>query len=437
MKPLFVISAPIDTWSGYGARSRDIVKALLKTNKYNIRILPQRWGSTSFGFLKADNPEHKQILDCILPQPQLPKQPDIWMQITVPNEFQPVGKFNIGVTAGIETTICDPSWIEGLNRMNLNLVSSEHAKQVFENSKFEARHPQTGQVEKLIELTSPIEVLFEGADINVYKKLDTLSPNNLVNTLDAIPEKFAFLFVGHWLQGALGEDRKNVGMMIKTFLETFKDTKDKPALILKTQGATASTIDKNDILDKIRQIRDLVDSKDLPNIYLLHGMFDDTEMNMLYNHPKVKAHVTFTKGEGFGRPLLEASISAKPVIAPNWSGHLDFLNKDFSVLLPGKLTQLHPSAVVQNMLLPESGWFTIDYKAASDKLRDVYKNYKKYVEGAKRQAYHSRTYFTLERMGNKLDSIIDRNVPKPVALKLPSLKRIELPKLSKVESQNE
>lgn len=428
MKPLFVISCPIDTFSGYGARSRDIVKALLKTNKYDIKILPQRWGATSFGFLKADNPEHKQILDCILPQPQLYKQPDVWMQITVPNEFQTVGKFNIGVTAGIETTICDPSWIEGLNRMNLNLVSSEHAKQVFENSKFEARNQQTGQVEKIIALTSPVEVLFEGADINIYKKLDTLSENDLTKTLDAIPEKFAFLFVGHWLQGALGEDRKNVGMMIKTFLETFKNVKDKPALIIKTQGATASIIDKNEMLDKIRQIQTLVDSKDLPNIYLLHGMFDDDEVNMLYNHPKVKAHITFTKGEGFGRPLLEASISAKPVIAPNWSGHIDFLHNDFSVLLPGKVTQLHPSAVVQNMLLPESSWFTVDYKVASDKMREVYKNYKNYVDGAKRQAYRSRTEFTLDKMSEKLDSIIDPKIPKPVEIKLPQLKKIELPK---------
>lgn len=428
MKPLFVISCPIDTYSGYGARSRDIAKALIQSGKYDVKILPQRWGATSFGFLKASNPEHKQIIDCILPQPQLHKQPDVWMQITVPNEFQAVGKFNIGVTAGIETTICDPSWIEGLNRMNINLVSSEHAKQVFQNSKFEARNQQTGQVEKVIELTSPIEVLFEGADINIYKKIDTLPKNNLTDVLDSIPEQFAFLFVGHWLQGALGEDRKNVGMMIKTFLETFKNVKDKPALIIKTQGATASIIDKNDILDKIRQIQSLVGDKDLPNVYLLHGMFDDTEINALYNHPKVKVHVTFTKGEGFGRPLLEASISAKPVIAPNWSGHIDFLHKDMSILLPGKLTQLHPSAVIQNMLLAESGWFTVDYKAASDKIRDVYKNYKNYVDGAKRQAYRSRTEFTLEKMGDKLIELIDDKIPKPIQLKLPQLKKIELPK---------
>ena len=432
MKPKIVFYGAVDTFSGYGGRARDIAKALINSNKYDVKIISCRWGNTSSGFLNPLNPDHKNILDRIIPG-QLQYQPDIFIMNTIPSEFQPVGKFNIGITAGIETTVCDPSWIEGLNKMNLNLVSSDHAKQVFKNSKFEARNQQTGQVEKVIELTSPIEVLFEGADINVYKKLDTLSSNNLVDTLDAIPEKFAFLFVGHWLQGALGEDRKNVGMMIKTFLETFKNIKDKPALILKTQGATASIIDKNDILDKIRQIQGLVGDKDLPNIYLIHGMFNDEEMNHLYNHPKVKAHVTFTKGEGFGRPLLEASISAKPVIAPNWSGHIDFLHKDMSVLLPGKVTQLHPSAVVQNMLLAESGWFTVDYKAASDRLRDVYKNYKNYVDGAKRQAYHSRTEFTLERMGNKLDGIIDRRVPKPVELKMPQLRKIELPKLKKIE----
>jgi len=107
MKPLIAISCPIDTFSGYGARSRDIVSSIIKSEKYEVKILAQRWGNTSWGFLDSSNPEHKLIKDCILPTPQLHKQPDVWMQITVPNEFQAVGKFNIGVTAGIETTICD------------------------------------------------------------------------------------------------------------------------------------------------------------------------------------------------------------------------------------------------------------------------------------------------------------------------------------------
>ena len=436
MKPLFFISCPIDTYSGYGARSRDIVKALLKSDKYDIKIIPQRWGNTPFGFLQVDNPEHKQILDCCWNQPQLPRQPDVWMQITVPNEFQPIGKFNVGVTAGIETTVCDPSWLEGLNRMNLNLVSSNHAKAVFEQSIFEQRDRNQGdRVVGTIKLEKPIEVLFEGADVNIYQKIDAIAGESEINdVLDSIDEEFNYLFVGHWLQGELGQDRKDVGMLIKTFLETFKGKKQKPGLVLKTSSATYSIMDRDEMLDKIQKIRVHVgDDGTLPNVYLLHGELEDGEINELYNHPKVKAHVSFTKGEGYGRPLLEASISQKPVITSNYSGHLDFLDSEMSILLPGEIKQIHPSAVMQNMLIPESGWFTVDYKKASEILEDVYKNYKNYLDGAKRQAYRSRTEFSLDKMGEKLIELIDNKIPKPVQLKLPQLKKIELPKLKKVE----
>jgi glycosyltransferase involved in cell wall biosynthesis len=434
MKPFFVISCPIDCYSGYSARSRDIVKALIKSDKYDIKIIPQRWGSTPFGFLNADNPEHKQILDCVWNQPQLPRQPDVWMQITVPNEFQPIGKFNIGVTAGIETTVCAPEWIDGLNRMDLTLVSSEHAKSVFTSAAFEQRDAsQNNRVVRTIKLEKPIEVLFEGVDTNIYQKLDAVIESEIYQILESIEEDFLFEFTGHWLQGAIGQDRKDVGMLIKTFLETFKGKGKKPGLILKTSSATYSIMDREEILEKINQIRAHVGDSDLPNIYLLHGELTDEEINELYNHPKVKAHVTFTKGEGYGRPLLEASVSQKPVIAPAYSGHLDFLDKEMSVLLPGQLTQIHQSAVVQNMLIPESSWFTVDYKKASEVLEDVYKNPKKYVEGAKRQSYRSRTEFSLDKMSEKLIELIDIKIPKPVALKLPQLKKIELPKLKKVE----
>ena len=431
MKPLIFISCPIDTFSGYGARSRDIALALIKSEKYNVQITPQRWGSTPFGFLQANNPDHKLIMDCIWRQPQLPKQPDIWIQITVPNEFQTVGKFNIGITAGIETTICAPQWLEGLNRMNLNLVSSEHSKKVFQESRFEKRNSQTQQIEGVIELTAPVEVLFEGANTDIYKKLDDVIEGSGVNdVLSSIKEEFNYLFVGHWLQGEIGQDRKDVGMMIKTFLETFKNKKQRPGLILKTSSATSSVMDREEMLSKIRAIQSQV-TGDLPSIYLLHGELLDEEMNELYNHPKVKAFVSFTKGEGYGRPLLEASISAKPVIASGYSGHVDFLDSEMSILLPGQITQIHPSAVVNDMLIAESGWFTIDYSAAAKALEDVYKNYKKWIDKSKRQAYRSRTEFSLDKMGEKLLSIIDNKVPIKVELKLPQLKKISLPKLKK------
>lgn len=277
-------------------------------------------------------------------------------------------------------------------------------------------------------------VLFGNIKNKLNMKKIKKSESEIYQILESIEEDFLFEFTGHWLQGAIGQDRKDVGMLIKTFLETFKGKGKKPGLILKTSSATYSIMDREEILEKINKIRSFVgDDKDLPNIYLLHGELTDSEINELYNHPKVKAHVSFTKGEGYGRPLLEASISQKPVIAPAYSGHLDFLDKDMSVLLPGQLTQIHPSAVVQNMLIPESSWFTVDYKKAADVLEDVFKNSKNYVEGAKRQSYRSRTEFSLEKMGEKLIELIDTKIPKPVQLKLPTLKKIELPKLKKVE----
>jgi glycosyltransferase involved in cell wall biosynthesis len=427
MKPLVVISCPADTFSGYGARSRDIILPLIKSGNYDVKIMPQRWGSTPWGFLQNENPDHKLIKDCFLQNNQMPKQPDVWIQITVPNEFQAVGKFNIGITAGIETTVCAPQWIEGLNRMNLNLVSSEHAKKVFQESKFEKRNQQSQQLEGVIELKAPVEVLFEGANLDIYKKLDTLS-TDVKDVLDSINEEFCYLFVGHWLQGETGQDRKDVGMLVKTFLETFKGKKPRPALVLKTQSATPSVMDREEILDKIRKIQEEVGG-DLPSVYLVHGELSDEEINELNNHPKVKAFVSFTKGEGYGRPLLEASITGKPVIASAYSGHLDFLSNELSILLPGEIKQIHGSAVVQDMLLPESAWFTVNYERASKVLIDVYKNYNKYVDNAKKQSYRSRTEFSLEKMGEKLLSILDSKVPKSVEFKLPQLKKIELPKI--------
>ena len=429
MKPLFIISSPFDTYSGYGARSRDLIKAIVETDKYNVRLLSQRWGGTPFGFCE-DNPEWKFLLDLQLPNNQLPKQPEIWAQVTVPNEFQPVGKYNIGFTAGIETTLCAPEWIEGCNRMDLNIVSSEHSKKVFVESKFEKRNKQTNAIEGIIELTKPMEVLFEGANTDIYKVIDTPCSLDI-----QIKEKFAYLFVGHWITGDFGEDRKNVSLLIKAFCEVFKNKQNKPALILKTSQVGASYIDREEILKKIKQILKTVNSKNIPNIYLLHGEFTDEEMNELYNYSKVKAMVSLTKGEGFGRPLLEFSLVKKPIITTGWSGHTDFLNPEFTSLVAGQLTNVHESAANQ-FLLKESQWFSPDHGQVGHFLKDVFENYKSYAEKAKRQAYKSKTEFSWEKMKEKADDILSKNIPefpKEVGLKLPSFNKIEMPKLKKVE----
>jgi glycosyltransferase involved in cell wall biosynthesis len=430
MKPLFIISSPFDTYSGYGSRSRDLIKAIVETDRYDVKLLSQRWGATPFGFCN-DNPEWKFLLDLALPNNQVPKQPEIWAQVTIPNEFQPVGKYNIGFTAGIETTVCAGDWIEGMNRMNLNIVSSEHSKKVFSETQFERRNKQTNALEGIAKLEKPIEVLFEGANTDIYKVIESNQVKNI--DLSSIKEKFAYLFVGHWIQGDIGEDRKNVGLLIKSFYETFKNKTNKPALILKTSQAGSSYVDREEILKKIKAIKKTVNSNNLPNVYLLHGEFTDEEMNSLYNHSKVKAMVSLTKGEGFGRPLLEFTLTKKPLITTGWSGHMDFLNPEFTNLITGGLAKVHPSSANQ-WILPEAQWFAPDYGQIGFYLKDVFENYKNYTDKANRQAYKSKNEFNWDKMSEKTNTLLNQYIPefpKEITLNLPKLKKIELPKLQK------
>ena len=428
-KPLFIISSPFDTFSGYGARARDLIKAIIELDRYDVKLIPQRWGETPWGFMD-ENPEWAFLREHTLTTPQLPKQPEIWMQITVPNEFQPIGKYNIGCTAGIETTIAPAEWIEGCSRMNLILGSSEHTIKVLKDSKFEKRDQQTNQPVGYIEWKGDSEVIFEGANTDVYK------PVKSTFDLSNIKEEFAYLFVGHWMQGQLGEDRKNVGLLIKAFFETFKNKSKKPALILKTSTVGSSYMDRDELIRRIKLIKDTVKSTNLPNVYLLHGEFTDIEMNEIYNHSKVKAMVNLTKGEGFGRPLLEFSLVNKPIITTNWSGHIDYLNPEFVTLLQGTMTKVHPSAA-NNMLLAEAEWFNVDHGHVGHYLKDVFENYKGYAENAKRQGFQSRNKFSFDAMKEKLGKLFTDKIPefpKNVQLKLPQLKKIELPKLKKIEA---
>ena len=214
--------------------------------EWDIKLLSQRWGNTRFGYLKDHNED--DLINMIIPK--LEGKPDIFIQITIPNEFQPMGHFNIGVTAGIETTIADYTWVEGCNRMDLNLVSSQHSKDVLTKYTYELKDDSKGSLIKL-KSTSPVEVLFEGLDITKYFPTNVLHNTEMVKSLDSIEEGWCFLVVGHWLQGDFGQDRKNMGGTIKAFLEAFKDKPAPPALVIKTQAANASIMDRNAIMKKI------------------------------------------------------------------------------------------------------------------------------------------------------------------------------------------
>ena len=417
MKPLCIVSCPIDTFSGYGARSRDFVKALiqLKDKEWDIKIMPQKWGNTPHNYLQKDNSLRTRFIR------NIQKKPDIWFQITVPNEFQPVGHFNVGVTAGIETNLFPGEFLEGMNRMDLNFVSSEHSKNVASSTSFDKVDKRSQQKVGTMELNKPTEVLFEGLDLNTYFKNPLKS-----GMLEDVKEEFCFLHTGHWLNGNFGEDRKNTATLIKTFLETFNGPGNKkPALILKVNTVNYSILDKEFILRQINRIKQQVKGN-LPNIYLLHGELTDIEMNQFNNDPKVKTFISFTKGEGFGRPLLEGAITGKPVIVSNWSGHVDFIKPEYNILVGGELKNVHPSAA-NKWLLKESQWFNIKTDVASRAIKDVFKHYKKYFKESRKQTQYLKDNFSLNKMAEKLNSLLPSDIkisPQHQPLKLPKLKKI-------------
>ena len=439
MKPVCIVSCPIDTFSGYGARSRDFVNALIKVKgeEWDIKIMPQRWGECPWNYLSQDDPLRERFVQGI----DQNNRPEIWMQITVPNEFQPMGSvYNVGVSAGIESNIYPGDWIEGSNRMNLNLLSSKHSKIVLDTTQLEKRDNKTQQPIGTVKFDGISEILFEGVDLNNYYKNPAKS-----DILKDVPEDFVFLYTGHWLPGKFGEDRKNTGLMLKTFLETFNtSSKKKPALVMKTNQIDYSNLDREDILQKIEGITKMCKGN-LPNIYLLHGEMTEEELNQLNNDPKVKAFLNFTKGEGFGRPLLEQAVTGKPVICSGWSGHVDFINPDYNILIGGELKNVHPSAA-NSMLLKESQWFNINAEVAGRSMKDVFKNYKGYFEKSRKQTQYLKDNFSFDKMCDLLKGYLDNHIgevkptPKNVPLQLPKLQpltkqtpqelpKIELPKL--------
>ena len=454
MKKLMLICGPVTSRSGYGDHARDLVHSFIKHDKYDIKILDVRWGDCPRNALDENNTKDKKIIDCIEKNPEvnIKNQPDIYVDIRIPQEFQTYGKFNIGITAGVETDIISGRWIEDCNKMDLVIVPSEHSKLGFINTIYDKmQDTPNGDKQKVGELRidKPVEVLFEGADENIYKPLtkDEIDSEFFDWLNNEVPEKFAYLMVGQWTKGGYGEDRKDIPKLVKVFFESFANKKKQPALILKTSGAAYSILDKESCLGRLREIKSQFPSDwKLPNVYLLHGDLKDNEMNYLYNHPKVKSMVSMTHGEGFGRPFLEASMVGLPIITSGWSGYLDFLDKERSMLIPGELQNIPQSMVWEDILIKESKWFNTNEDAMYKALNYSFTNYEETKRKAKNLMNENKEKFTLNEMTKKLDKIMEsymKNIPEQVGLNLPKLKKkneeapkVKLPKLKKMTEVN-
>ena len=452
MKKLVVMCAPFNTRSGYGDHARSIYYSIMDRDDINIKCLDVRWGTTPRNHLIPEVPRHKKLLDCFVDFEELKQQPDVYIDIRIPNEFANPGKFNIGITAGVETDVVSPEFLAGMNSMNLNIVPSNFTAATFKKCTYDqVEDMPDGQKQKTgdVKLDKPIEVLFEGVDIDVYYPMDKYKiKSNFTNELtELIKEDFAYLHVGQWTKGGFGEDRKNIPLMIKCFLETFSNISNPPALVLKISGANFSILDNYQTVKGLNEIKEKFSQvESLPNIYLVHGDLTIQEMAILYNHPKIRAFITCTHGEGFGRPMLEASCCDLPVIASKWSGHMDFLTDSDSLLINGFLKEVPKSALWKPIIVKPGKWFNVNEADVKRKLRTFYKKHKLIGKKARRLGKNNRRKYSLNKMAEKFNKILDDvlvSIPSPVNLKLPKLKKVDseksksqtiikLPKLKKV-----
>ena len=428
-KPTLVFQSPCFTRSGYGDHSRDLLKSLRKMDKYDIKIIPLRWGNTPQNNVDGESDFGRWMLERVITE--VSDKPDVFIQVSVANEFSAKGGYNIGITAGVETTICPKDFIDGCNNMDLIIVPSNFTRQNVGGTVYQQKDEASGQIVGEIKVTKPIEVLFEGVDTEIFSK------GSGKDVLANVKEDFNFLIVGHWLKGDLGQDRKDIGMAIKTFATVFQYLpKDKrPGLIVKTSHAGFSVIDREATREKLEGVLKPLGDK-CPSVYLIHGDMEETDMSNLYHHPKVKAMISFAKGEGYGRPMAEFTLTGKPIIASGWSGQMDFLPPEHSVLLEGSLTAVHESAADQ-FCMKEAQWFSVNYSNAANKIYDVYNKYDSYLSKSKGLKENTLKNFTLDNMHVKFTELMDTYVkkqPQLVPFNIPKVNasKMQIPKLNKL-----
>ena len=418
---------PFLTLSGYGRRSLDVLRSLveLKWDEWDFHIASMRFGQSPYIKLDTSDPINEKIMSCVEPLQQvLSQQAEIGFFCTVPSELVTarIAKYQVLFTAGIETTLCSAEFIKGYNNMDLVITSSQHAVTVFQGSVWNESDDK-GELKSQFKINKPGKVLIEGVDVEKYSR-----KNAQTFDLSDVPDNWNFLINGMLLQGDFtnpyGHDRKNILTTVKVFLETFKNRPVAPGLILKINSGNYSYADQEYTIKRINQVKASVQGK-LPNITLIHGELSDDELVGLYQSDKVKAMLTVS-AEGWGRAPLEFSCAtSKPFIAAPYGGMVDYVNKEFTLLVGGSLQNVHPSSA-NEFLLKEAKIFYPDINQLSGAMMEMFKNYTNWEEMAKRQGHYSRTNFSLDVMKNNLKEIIDTTFPKfsvPVQIVLPKLKR--------------
>tara|TARA_Y100000310_G_scaffold62748_1_gene58023 strand:+ start:891 stop:2162 length:1272 start_codon:yes stop_codon:yes gene_type:complete len=380
MRKRVLLKGPVLSQSGYGVHARTVYRALKsREDLFDIYVEPINWGKTSW--LWEDNSERREI-DMLVAKTHAYKmhggQFDIALLVTIPNEWEMyrAAPVNIGITAGIETSKVDPSWLDFANRfVNKIIVPSEFSKRIFEQTQHNTKD-QAGN-DFVLKLNKPIEVI--NYPIKKYEK----------KALDVeLDYDFNFLAVAQWSK------RKNIENTVRWFIEEFVD--QEVGLVLKVNHSNNSTLDRMYVEQSLKSVlMDKQYKEKKCKVYLLHGYMNNNEIHSLYQHPKIKALLSLTHGEGFGLPLFEAAYCGLPVISHDWGGQTDFLTvkvekddktkiKNFYAKVEYDFQPVQKESVWPGVITEDSYWAFPKQGSAKMKMREVYKQYSRYKGQAKK-----------------------------------------------------
>ena len=383
-----ILAGPIFSRSGYGEHVRCVYRALEKhPDKYDIYIKPTNWGQTSWSY--NNKTEENEIIEhCIKKTQMYQGEYDVSLQVLIPNEWTNMAKVNIGVTAGIETNKASAKWIYHCNFMDKVIVISKHSKESFEKPTYQTQD-EHGNPTGVLKCTVPIDVIGYPVKEKLLKSTKDLG-------LD-IETDFNFLTV------AQAGPRKALHETLIWFAEQFKDDAS-VGLIVKSNKINNSVMDrkhmKQSIIEMLKPVKDRK-----CKIYLLHGNLMEEELHSLYSHDKIHAYITTTRGEGYGLPIFEAAYSGMPVVAPAWSGHVDFLYmpvtnskskkvKKMPMFLKTrfKLAPVNSDAVWEDVIDADSLWCYSDEKSFKKNLKNMRESY----QYNKKQALQLQDYLRKE-----------------------------------------
>ncbi|MAE82020.1 MAG: hypothetical protein CMB80_04745 [Flammeovirgaceae bacterium] len=383
MRKRILLKGPLLTCSGYGEQSRFALRALMsRPDLFEIFIQPLQWGQTSWlSDLDAERAWIDQVIEKTIGYVQQGGTFDIALQITIPNEWQKIGTTNIGYTAGIETTKVTPQWIEIGNQIEKIVVVSNHSKNVYANTSYvreddqAGRGMQPGELDHLGKenLGPALELMTEVVAVNYpVKEYENTKEIELNLEYD-----FNFLTVAQ-----MGP-RKNLLNSIKWFVEEFRD--EEVGLVVKTNRSKNCVLDREFVFNELGNFTKSLGERKC-KIYILHGDMSEEEMHALYVHPKLKAFVTFTHGEGFGLPIFEAAYSGMPVVSTGWSGQMDFLvdehREEHFYNVSFDIQPIPPEIEWEGVITKESMWAYPREQSAKEQMRCCYEDIVSNVEGS-------------------------------------------------------